>query len=198
MNLRNRRLCCLLLTIFMAGPLRASGDEARWSFGWYGGQYYNTEPAGLLTNQHAKFLPQYLLAVTANKPLWHAETLPLALEIDGMIGHQFGQAALNEIAAAPVLRWGRFPWHASMQTDFRFAPLGISYTVPTSPLERGRNGKSSRVLNLLLIELAFSLPRNSSKEVFVRLHHRCDVYDVLNNYGANGEDFLVLGYRHHF
>ena len=49
-----------------------------------------------------------------------------------------------------------------------------------------------------LIELAFALPEIKSKEVFVRLHHRCSLYDVLNNYGANGEDFLVLGYRRYF
>jgi hypothetical protein len=34
--------------------------------------------------------------------------------------------------------------------------------------------------------------------VFVRLHHRCAVYDLLNNYGANGEDFLAFGYRYRF
>ena len=55
-----------------------------------------------------------------------------------------------------------------------------------------------RMLNLLLIELAFSRPQHRSSEVFVRLHHRCAVYDLINNYGANGEDFLAFGYRLRF
>ena len=55
-----------------------------------------------------------------------------------------------------------------------------------------------RMLNLLLIELAFSRPQHRLSEVFVRLHHRCAVYDLINNYGANGEDFLAFGYRLRF
>jgi len=30
------------------------------------------------------------------------------------------------------------------------------------------------------------------------LHHRCAVYDLINNYGANGEDFFTIGYRKYF
>ncbi len=29
----------------------------------------------------------------------------------------------------------------------------------------------------------------------MRLHHRCAIYDTLNNYGAHGEDFFAMGYR---
>lgn len=49
-----------------------------------------------------------------------------------------------------------------------------------------------------MIELAFSRPQDKSRVVFVRLYHRCAVYDLLNNYGANGEDFLSFGYRVRF
>jgi len=30
------------------------------------------------------------------------------------------------------------------------------------------------------------------------LHHRCTIYDLMNNYGANGEDFFALGWRRRF
>jgi hypothetical protein len=120
------------------------------------------------------------------------------LELDGMIGQQFGLASLNEIAIAPVLRWSSFPWKETLQTDFRAGPLGVSYTTAISPLERGTNGNGANILNFLLIELAFSLPQEKTEEVFLRLHHRCTIYDLLNNYGANGEDFFALGYRRFF
>ncbi|MDP2805909.1 MAG: hypothetical protein Q8O24_08205 [Gallionellaceae bacterium] len=165
-----------------------------WSIGAYASQYYNTEPAGLLTHGNANFLDQYLLALTASKTVWRA----LSLEIDGMIGQQAGRASLSEIAVAPVLRWSSFPWKKILQTDVRFAPFGISYTSDVSPLEQGKDGNGSHALNLLLIEFDFSLPQVKSKEVFVRLHHRCAIYDYLNTYGANGEDFLSLGYRQFF
>jgi hypothetical protein len=115
-----------------------------------------------------------------------------------MLGQQSCLANLQEVAVAPVLRWSSFPWNDTLQTDLRLGPLGVSYTTEVGPLERGSNGQGSRWLNFLMIEAAFSRPRVPSEEFFVRLHHRCAVYDLINNYGANGEDFLTFGYRHHF
>lgn len=192
-----QQLCFIFLSAFLMIPASAFCEESDWSIGGYGGQYYDSEPAGVI-NGHANFLNQYIVAVTASRTVWRSEPLPLSLEIDGMLGYQFGLASLGEIAIAPVLRWSSFPWKKILQTDLRFGPLGVSYTTSVSPLERGPNGNGSHTLNFLLIELAFSLPEMKSKEVFVRLHHRCTINDWLNNYGANGEDFLALGYRRHF
>ena len=192
-----RQLSFIFLSAFLMIPANAFCDEPNWSVGAYGGQYYDSEPAGF-SQGNATYLNQYLVALTASRAVWRSETLPLALEIDGMIGHQFGLASLDEVAVAPVLRWSSFPWKETLQTDFRFGPLGVSYTTSVSPLEQGKNGSGSRTLNFLLIELAFSRPQEKSKEVFVRLHHRCTIYDLLNDYGANGEDFLALGYRFYY
>ncbi len=163
----------------------------------YGGPYYDTEPAGF-TQGNAQFQNQYVVALNITKTVWRAPTWLLSLEIDAVVGQQFGQASLTEIAVAPVLHWSRFPWNHLLQTDFRTGPLGISYTTDVGPFERGSDGQGSRWLNFLMLELAFSRPQDKSKEVFVRLHHRCAVYDLLNTYGANGEDFLVFGYGKHF
>ena len=43
-----------------------------------------------------------------------------------------------------------------------------------------------------------ALYHRHARWLLVRLHHRCAVYDLLNNYGANGEDFLSFGYRVRF
>jgi hypothetical protein len=194
----SQRLNFIFFYVILMFPATAFCAEPDWSVGVYGGQYYDSEPAGILMNGNANFLNQYLVALTASRLLWRAEALPLSLEIDSMIGQQFGLASLSEIGFAPVLRWSSFPWKEILQTDIRFGPLGVSYTSTVSPLERNKNGSGSHTLNLLLIEFDFSLPREKSKEVFVRLHHRCAIYDLLNNYGVNGEDFLTLGYRRYF
>lgn len=178
-------------------PLGASCEERDWSLGAYGGQYYDSEPAGL-TQGRANFLNQYIVALTASKTVWRAETLPLALEIDGTVAQQFGVASLQEFAIAPVLRWSGFPWKETLPTSVRFGPLGFSHTTMVSALEKSASGEGSRNLNFLLIELTFSHPRAKSNEVFVRLHHRCTINDLLNNYGANGQDFLAIGYRRFF
>jgi hypothetical protein len=183
---------------FLLIPTGVHGQNSDWSVGAYSGQYYDSEPAGILTHGRGDFQNQYLLALTASKTLWRGEALPLALELDGMVGHQFGTATLSEFAIAPVLRWSGFPWTKFLQTDLRFGPLGYSYTTSISSFELGKDGGGSQSLNFLMIEFDFSLPQLKSEEVFVRLHHRCAIYDLLNTYGANGEDFLALGYRHHF
>ncbi len=186
----------ILSTSLLAYP--AHSAELDWSVGAYAGKYYDTEPAGILTNGKAGFLDQHLVALTASKVVWRAQNFPLSLDMDGMIGQQFGLATLSEIAIAPVLNWGGFPWNGLLQTNLRVGPLGASYTTSVSPLERGSDGKGSQWLNFLMIEFGFSLPKVKSEQIFIRLHHRCSVYDLLNNYGANGEDFLSLGYRHYF
>ncbi len=115
-----------------------------------------------------------------------------------MVGLQSGLATLGEVAVAPVLRWSGFPWSNRFPTHLRLAPLGVSYTTEVGPLERSPSGRGSRSLNWLFIELAFSKTDNKSQEMFFRLHHRCAVYDLLNNYGANGEDFFAVGFRRNF
>jgi len=187
----------LLLSACLLLPSAAYCEQYDWSLGWYGGQYYDSEPAGF-SHGNATYLNQYIVALTGSKSVWRSASLPLALELDAMIGQQFGLETLNEIAIAPVLRWSSFPWNKYLQTDLRAGPLGASYTTTVSPLERGTNGDGSHILNFLLIELAFSLPQHKENEVFMRLHHRCTIYDLLNNYGANGEDFVALGYREYF
>lgn len=187
----------LVLAVVATLAPQAHAAEPDWRVGAYAGKYYDTEPAGF-TQGKANFLDQYLIAATASKTLWRSDSWPMSLEIDGMVGYQNGIAPLWEIAVAPAVRWSGFPWNETLRTSIRLAPLGISYTSQVSPLELGKDGQGSRTLNWLFIEAAFSRPGQKSDEFFMRLHHRCAVYDLLNNFGANGEDFFALGFRRRF
>jgi hypothetical protein len=182
---------------FLLSAPGAMAEAFDWSVGAYAGQYYDSEPARWIQGG-GNYQDQYLVALTASKTLWRSETLPLAVELDAMLGQQTGVASLTEIALAPVVRWSSFPWNRLLQTDLRLGPLGLSTTSSVSPLERGTNGKGSQTLNFLMIELAVSDPARPSQEFFARLHHRCTIYDLLNDYGANGEDFFAMGYRYRF
>jgi hypothetical protein len=175
----------------------AHAESEAWNLGFYAGRYHDTEPAGFVQGR-TQFLDQYLVALTAKKTLARADSWPLTLELDTMVGQQSGVASITEVAVAPALRWSGFPWNHRLHTSFAFAPFGVSYTSSVSPLERGREGRGAQTLNWLFLELAFSRPAKPSDEVFMRLHHRCTIYDLLNDYGANGEDFFVLGYRRRF
>jgi hypothetical protein len=192
-----RPLQTILLSAALALPFSMSAQESDWSMGAYAGRYHDLEPAGFIQGR-ANFLDQYLVALTANKTVWQSASWPLSLEIDAMVGQQSGVASLTEIAVAPALRWSGFPWNNLLHTSVAVAPLGISFTTSVSPLERGRDGLGSRALNWLFLEVAFSRPRDRSSEFFMRLHHRCTIYDLLNDFGANGEDFFAVGFRRRF
>ncbi|ARV20252.1 hypothetical protein AEP_03330 [Curvibacter sp. AEP1-3] len=181
----------------MLMPLAAQADESDWSIGVYAGKYHDAEPAGALAGR-ANYAEHYMLAVTGSKTLWRHSEWPIAIELDGMLGQQAGIANLTEIAVAPALRWSGLPWRDTLRTDIRLAPLGLSYTSQVGPMEAGPDGRGSRTLNYLFVEAAFSRPQSKDSEFFVRLHHRCAIYDLLNNYGANGEDFLSFGFRRKF
>ena len=196
-QIRWRTLSCALVCLSLLLGSAAKAETFDWSIGAYGGQYYDTEPAGW-TEGRANYLNQYLVALTASKTLWRSETLPMSVELDGMLGQQSGLASITEVGVVPVLRWSSFPWRDLLQTDLRVGPIGISYTSSISPLERGKEGKGSQTLSFLVMELAVSSPDKPSEEFFARLHHRCTIYDLLNDYGANGEDFFAIGYRHRF
>ena len=115
-----KRWLVALIGMLLAGF--AIGKDPEWSMGVYGGPYYDTMPAGFLAGD-AHFKDQYLLALTASKTLWRSASLPLALEIDGMVGQQFGQAAVSEVAVAPVLRC----WRST-----RNQPFVASWSNPTA------------------------------------------------------------------
>ena len=194
---RSRWASSALLASLVALPLHAWAQEPNWSIGGYLGQYHDAEPAGALAGR-AKYIDQYMIALTGSKTVWRSSDWPVSIEVDAMLGYQSGVATLGEFAIAPALRWSGLPWRHIVRTDLRLAPLGYSYTTSVSPLELGPDGQGSRTLNFLFIEAAFSSPKSKQDEFFVRLHHRCAIYDRLNNYGANGEDFLTVGYRHRF
>jgi hypothetical protein len=183
----------LSVSVFSAAATAAEPD---WSVGAYVGRYHDTEPGSMLVGR-GNFDDHYMLALTGSKTVWRAQDWPLSLEIDAMVGWQSGKASLGEIAVAPALRWS-LPWRDTLRVDLRAAPLGVSYTTEVGPMERGPTGKGSQWLNWLFLEAAVSTPANPADEYFVRLHHRCAVYDLINNYGANGEDFLTVGFRKRF
>ena len=113
------RLGLALMTGLLVMPVCAKDGD--WTMGVYAGQYHNQEPASFLAGR-SEFKNHYILAVTASKRLWRAENWPLELELDAMLGQQWGQATLSEVAVAPVLRWSGLPGRDKLAVDVRAGP----------------------------------------------------------------------------
>jgi hypothetical protein len=197
--IRTIRHCALAACGFFSCPhallAQTEGQELRW--GTYVGRYYDTSPSALVSGKNTRFENQYIGAISLSKTLWRSERHPLSIEIEGVAAYQSGMHSLGEFGIVPVVRWEGFPWSHQVPTSLRFGPLGLSWTTTVSPLERSHKG-GSQLLNFLIVDLGFSLPGKKDNEIFLRLHHRCSLFNKLNNNGANGEDFLAVGFRHSF
>lgn len=163
----------------------------------YVGRYYDSAPDDVLLGKHTAFADQNIVSLILSKDIWRSQSYPLTIELEGVGSYQFGKQSLWEFGIVPVFRWDGFPWNDVVKTSFRFGPIGLSYTSSVSSFERTEKG-ASRWLNFLVAEVSFALPDDDNDEVFVRLHHRCSIFGLMNNYDTNGEDFVGVGLRHSF
>ena len=177
--------------------LFAETNNHEYSFGTYVGKFHDSDPLILLTGPSSTFENHYIGALTISKTVWRSETYPLAVEIEGDAAYQFGEFELGEFGIVPLIRWRGFPWNEHAPTTLRFGPIGVSWTTSVSPFEKTSKG-GSQWLNFLVLDVGFSLPGHEDNEVFLRLHHRCAMYQTMNDYDSNGEDFLAIGFRHYF
>lgn len=108
-----------------------------------------------------------------------------------------------EMDSAIVLRWLKFPWGKYIDIDFA-AGEGLSYATAVPPIEidphsvnHGYDQHTSKLLNYLMFELTFSLPRLPSWRFLYRVHHRSGDFGLINGV-ANGSNFICLGIRYDY
>ena len=174
-----------------------ASQDHDWGIGIFGGKFYDSAIGDFLFFKNSKFLDHYMVGITADKTLWRAQSYPLSLQIEGLLAYQFGKDSFMEFGVAPRLTWSGFPWNDYLYTRFRVAPIGASMTSARSKLERD-NGDGAHLLYYCFVEIAFSPPKATENELFLRLHHRCSFFNQLSNKKINGEDFLLLGFRRNF
>jgi len=111
-----------------------------------------------------------------------------------------GRHEYEEYNAVLVLRWLKFPWNQYVNTSLAFGE-GLSYATKLPPVEmdqhainQGHEYKVSKLLNYLLVELSFSIPRFSSYSTFARIHHRSGIFGFFNDVNG-GSNFIAGGIR---
>lgn len=113
------------------------------------------------------------------------------------------QITYYELDGVLVLRWLKFPWKKYIDINFA-AGEGFSYATEYPPIEvnphavnHGDDQHVSRLLNYLMFELTFSLPRFSSWSFLYRVHHRSGNFGLIDGV-ADGSNFICLGIRYDF
>jgi hypothetical protein len=122
----------------------------------------------------------------------------IALELEAQLGGYSGDQSHLELNGVFTLRWLPFPWDRWLDTSFAVGN-GLSYasTVPPLEVRDGQEGRSSRLMYYILVEMEFSLSKRKDWSVFVRVHHRSSVFGLFEGLNTSS-NFAGLGLRHRF
>ncbi|MDO9229347.1 MAG: hypothetical protein Q8M86_11355 [Syntrophales bacterium] len=118
-------------------------------------------------------------------------------ELEGQIAKHLSGQHHWEFNAVLVARWLSFPWNDTLKTSFAFGE-GFSLASETPAFEEKYDGeKTNPLMNYLMLEFAFALPRHPRWSLVTRIHHRSGIYGLIN--GAQGASNAIgLGIRYHF
>jgi hypothetical protein len=95
-----------------------------------------------------------------------------------------------------VFRWANFPWNDYVNTSLAIGE-GISYVSSIPTLEKKSNSNTKRLLNYLLLEATFAIPKYPRWQLALRIHHRSGAYGLYHA-GNTGSNNIGLGIRYLF
>ncbi len=118
-------------------------------------------------------------------------------ELEGQVIKHFEKQRNWEYNGLFLVRFHPFILDQYLDIDLA-AGEGLSYasSIPVIEEEQHPND-SSRLLNYIVFEVAFTLPRYRNWTLVTRIHHRSGVFGIFD--GANGgSNFFAAGLRYHF
>jgi hypothetical protein len=95
-----------------------------------------------------------------------------------------------------LFRWANMPWDHYINTSFGLGE-GVSYDSSVPAIEKRQNNNTKRLLNYLMFEATFALPRYPTLQVVARIHHRSGAYGLYHA-GNTGSNDVGLGIRYLF
>jgi hypothetical protein len=143
----------------------------------------------------ADYVDTYMGGVIVGKRLWTYKDW-LDIEAEGQILRHWGLQEHFEFNALVTFRWLPFPWDRYLDTSFAVGD-GLSYATEDPELEIEESDKTSKLMNYLMCELAFAVPRLPRWRVFIRFHHRSGVFGLFNGV-SGGSNVAAAGVAYHF
>lgn len=188
-----------VMAYLLLGPalLVMSCDKA-WAedqgyIGIYGGRaVYDTLKQVFYDNEYAD---SYAVALLVGKGLKDYKQY-FRWEAEAQLVKHFGDMNHFEINALVILRWLPFPWDRYLDTSFAVGE-GLSYATDDPDIEVEKHGRTSKLLNYLMFELAASLPKCPQWTYFLRVHHRSGVFGLFDGV-SGGSNLVGAGVRYAF
>ncbi|MBA2653620.1 MAG: hypothetical protein H0U71_00945 [Gammaproteobacteria bacterium] len=88
-----------------------------------------------------------------------------------------------------AFNWYHFPWRHKFKTTISVGE-GISYVTKVPYSEEKNSEEAKKLLNFLLLDLAFGLPSHPEWEIIARIHHRSGAFGL---YHANNTGSTAVG-----
>lgn len=176
-----------------AGLMLSVGAAEPWFASIYYGRASDNRFIDIVGTAETEFIDSHMAAFAVGKELMtYKDTV--RLEVEGQITKHWGVQDHAEVNAVFVLRWLPFCWDEYLDTNFGIGN-GLSYASDIPVLETDESEKTSRLLNYLMLEFAFVVPKRPDWDLFFRLHHRSGVFGLFNGV-TEGSNLLCVGFRY--
>jgi len=143
-----------------------------------------------------QFEDAYFTGLVANRkmfPFWRYFTF----ELEGQVLKHYGRERHWEFDGLFLIRYHPFLLSSTVDVEFA-AGWGLSYATRTPVIEEEQHPEAtSRLLNYLTFEFAFTHAQYREWSLVTRIHHRSGIFGLFNG-TSGGSNYLALGLRHHF
>jgi len=165
-----------------------------WAVSLYGARLTDGD-LGETISFDAGFEDAYLVGVALSKRIYRWRQW-FQFELEAQVAKHFDEQDHWEFNGLLVARWLAFPWDRYLDTSLAVGN-GISYATETPEIEAKNHDETAKLLDYLMFELAFDVPRSDHWTVFTRLHHRSGAYGLFD--GVHGaSNAWAFGVRYHF
>ena len=118
-------------------------------------------------------------------------------ELEGQVLRHYGKQEHWEYNGLFMIRFHPFLLDPAFDIEFAVGE-GLSYATKIPVIEAEQHpDASSRFLNYLVFEVAFTPARYREWSLVARIHHRSGAFRLFNG-TRGGSNFLALGLRYHF
>jgi hypothetical protein len=167
----------------------------KWAFTLYGGAFAQDTIGDIFSFQPDFREKSYIAVAALSRELWRYKDW-IGLETEGQVGKHFGEMHHWEFNLLLDLRWHYFPWDKYVETSFAVGD-GLSYATEVPELELEDDEEAQRLLNYLMFELTFGLPKYPRWDFVVRAHHRSGVFGLFDGVRGGG-NFVCGGIKYKF
>lgn len=179
-------------------------DQLPWSVMYYYGITVSDPLARIVQGQIHRW-PEHIQSLEVTRTLSRDNFLrrlvhPLVdvVQLAGNFTYRVGSNQNNIYEFDPYLafRWANFPWNTYVSTSLAIGE-GISYASSIPSLEGKSSDNTKRLLNYLMLEATFAVPKYPQLQLVTRIHHRSGAYGLYHA-GNTGSNDLGLGIRYLF